>query len=218
MAKRRVAAIAEYEGARDGLITALESEEGTDWDIGKHWKTLHKKKLWKAGGYDSAEAFIAGELEPRGLQVPKPSTLVHYGQVADTFGRDVTIRVGMYRLIRALTLWRSIGKTNFSRTDPGSELIDVPDAPAPKALQSCTEADLERAIAAASPKKKGGLSVEDAALQALLNTALEKALGSKGKGSVKLSRREGELYMSPLSVTAPFKSLTDIFHGLTRRS
>jgi len=192
-----------YEAERDELIAAFKAGEGLRWDVGLHWYNLSHHRLWIKAGYRSPLAFLKGEILPLGLDVPNVATLSHWGRVAKEFERPVVFEIGMSRLLRALTYWGHRGKKDYSTKDPGAEPIEIPAAKGPpvvKALKDCTEDELEAANAAfAKPRPASGLTRQEAALQARLQSALAELTGPLEKGSVRLARTKDGLFI-PLTL------------------
>lgn len=177
------------DGARQGNSGMLE--------MGLHWHNLTRYKLW-VGHYKSANAMLKGELEERGITPPPRVTLEQAGRVAAKFG--VNAKLGWSLLFRALVYWSVIGKTDFNVDDPGSELINVPvlGSILTKPLIQCTEKDVIEATAAArvASPKPNALTIEEVALQKMLQAGLTKLVGDDGRGTLKLSRPKGKLRVS----------------------
>ena len=214
----KAAAATKYETERDALIDAIRSGEGAQWEQGLRWRNLHQGHLWREAGYHNGMEFIEGELWPRGLAVPSPATLAHWGDVAVHFTQDVALRVGMTRLVLALQNWRHLGKTDFSREHPGDEPMTIPiagGAKITKALQACTEAELRAANRSFADSQHPSLSPQEVALEKLGQTALEKVLGDTGTASFRLARKKEDLFLH-LQVTMPFSKLAALARALSK--
>lgn len=184
----------DYEDLRSALVESTRKGEAADLERSMIWHTIVHTRAWR-GHYDSAKAMLVGELQGRGLRVPKSADLAHAYRVAREFGPTVT--VGWEILYLALLYWAAIGKTDYDRKNPGGEIIRVPALGSflEKALRECSEKELIDATRAAkpSPPKASDLSTAEVALQKVLQVGLTKLVGDDGRGSLQLKKPRGKL-------------------------
>jgi hypothetical protein len=207
-----------YETERDGLIDAIRAGQSAAWKMGRHWFFLKKFRLWWPT-YRNAAEFLKEELVDRGLKPPHASTLSHYSLVALTFSELVAMDISVGALYAALTWWAHKGITDFSRDDPGGELIEIPTeihgSFIKKPLSACTEEDLKAANAYFKTAGNSGLTVPEAATEKLLQVGLSKVVGDDGRGKIHLSHAHGKLYVS-LSIRTSVDRIAPIVKVLER--
>lgn len=194
---RKLPAGITYEGERSAFVDDARKGNSAMLAMGLHWHNLVHFKLWM-GHYKSAGAMLKGELEERGITPPPATTLDQAARVALKFGVDA--KLGWSLLYRAMFYFAAVGRTDINVDDPGSELINIPmlGSILTKPLLQCTEREVMEATAAArvASPKPNALTVEEVALQKMLQAGLTKLVGDDGRGTLKLSRPKGKLRVS----------------------